>query len=125
MASAEVRFPLLGVPQLGLISFPYLPTELVFFGDAGFAWGEAPYFGISGPTVDQTAELECDVQVVCYGQSFSDQKPVFSAGVSARVNLLGAIIIEPYYAFPFSRWGDGGDLAPGRGILGFNIAPGW
>ena len=35
LASAEVRLPLLGVPQLGLLSFPYLPTELVFFADAG------------------------------------------------------------------------------------------
>ncbi|WP_420456629.1 peptidase S9 [Rubrivirga sp.] len=124
VASVEARLPLLGVPQLGLISFPYLPTELVFFGDAGFAWGEAPYFGISGPPVDGE-DLVCDVEVVCYGSAFGDQKPIFSAGVSARVNLLGAIIVEPYYALPFSRWEIDGDVTPGRGVFGFNISPGW
>ena len=124
VASAEVRLPLLGVSQLGLLNFPYLPTELVFFGDAGFSWGEAPYFGISGVPVEGSPR-ECDVDVVCYGRAFGDQKPIFSAGVSTRINLLGAIIVEPYYAFPFSRWGDDGDLDPGQGIFGFNIAPGW
>ncbi len=124
MASAEIRLPLLGVPQLGLVSFPYLPTELVLFGDAGFAWGEAPYFGISGPPVDGE-DLVCDVEVACYGSAFGDQKPILSAGVSARINLLGAIIIEPYYALPFSRWEIEGDVTPGRGVFGFNISPGW
>ena len=128
--SAEVRMPLLGVPQLGLVSFPYLPTELVLFADAGFAWGVTPYFGIGrAPSEEELAALEaeglgiCDV-TRCYGSAFEDQKPVLSAGVSARVNLLGALIIEPYYAFPFSRWDDG-ELARGRGVFGFNIAPGW
>ncbi len=124
VASVEARLPLFGVSQLGLINFPYLPTELVFFGDAGFAWGEAPYFGISGAPVG-AENLICDVEVTCYGSTFSEQKPIFSAGVSARVNLLGAIIIEPYYALPFSRWEVEGDVTPGRGVFGFNISPGW
>ena len=119
MASVEARLPLLGVPQLGLVSFPYLPTELVFFADAGFAWGESVYL--------RRAVLNPDGSVgdLTYGRSFEDQEPVFSAGVSARINLLGALIIEPYYAFPFSRWGADGDLPEGRGVFGFNIAPGW
>jgi len=29
--------------------------------------------------------------------------PVFSAGLAVRLNLFGAIILEPYYAFPFPR----------------------
>ncbi|MEM0962304.1 MAG: BamA/TamA family outer membrane protein [Bacteroidota bacterium] len=116
VASVEARIPLLGVPQLGLIPFPYLPTELVFFGDAGFAWGESPYF--RGLSADGPVEFT-------YGRAFGDQEPIFSAGVSARINLLGALIIEPYYALPFSRWDDDGDLSPGRGVFGFNLAPGW
>ena len=131
VASAEVRLPLLGVPQLGLLSFPYLPTELVLFADAGFAWGRSPFFGIGRvPTDEQLQELEdagldlCDV-TRCYGADFSDQRPVFSTGVSARVNLLGALIVEPYYAFPISRWASDGDLETGRGVFGVNITPGW
>ena len=124
LASAEVRLPLLGVPQLGLLSFPYLPTELVFFADAGLAWGRSPFFGIGNvPTDEELAGRDvCEIQR-CYGTTFSEQKPVFSAGVSARVNLLGAIILEPYYALPFSRWGE--DLERGRGVFGVNITPGW
>jgi len=44
--------------------------------------------------------------------------PVFSAGVSARFNILGYLVLEAYYAYPFQRPGKGGHL-------GFNIAPGW
>ncbi len=128
IASAEIRLPLLGVPQLGLISFPYLPTELAFFADAGLAWGKAPYFGIGRtPSEEALGGAEaCDIDGIrCYGADFGDQKVVVSAGVSARINVLGAIVIEPYYAFPFSRWGEGGDLPTGKGVFGFNIAPGW
>ena len=116
VASIEARLPLLGVPQLGLISFPYLPTELVFFADAGLAWGETPYFR----GLNQGGEV-----LFTYGRELADQEPVLSAGVSARINLLGAIILEPYYAFPFSRWADDGDLNSGQGVFGFNISPGW
>ena len=128
LASAEVRLPLLGVPQLGLISFPYLPTELVLFADAGMAWGRTPFFGIGGlPSGEELGGVD-DVCAVaqCYGSAFADQKPVISAGVSARVNLLGAIILEPFYALPFSRWeSENGDLPRGRGVFGLNISPGW
>ena len=40
------------------------------------------------------------------------------SGVSARMNILGALILEAYYAQPWQR--------PGRGWhWGFNLAPGW
>ena len=48
----ELRMPLLGVPQLGLLTFPFLPTELVLFADAGMAWGTYAYvdgLGRGGP----------------------------------------------------------------------------
>ena len=135
VASAEIRLPLLGVPQLGLLSFPFLPTELVLFADAGLSWGRTPYFGFGSlPSEEELATLPdpSDVcspanlgSVTCYGNDFSTSNAVYSAGISARINLLGALIIEPYYALPFSRWGDGGDLARGRGVFGFNLSPGW
>jgi hypothetical protein len=43
---------------------------------------------------------------------------VFSAGVSARVNILGFMVFETYYAYPFQRPDKGGHF-------GFQIAPGW
>ncbi|MEO0558132.1 MAG: peptidase S9 [Bacteroidota bacterium] len=109
VGSVEVRIPLLGTPQFGLVSFPYLPTELTFFGDAGVTWGLA------------TRDLQGEPTTT----SISDAQPIFSAGVSTRVNLLGALVLEPYYALPFSRYGEDGDLANGRGVFGLNLTPGW
>ena len=118
IATAELRIPILGVPQLGLISFPYLPTELVFFADAGMAWGTYP---LSSSFTGEQSSL---------GRPFKDQKPVFSAGVSGRISILGALVVEPYYAFPLSRYGqtyDGGvpGLSSGKGVFGVNLIPGW
>ncbi len=97
--SAELRIPLLGVPEYGLINFPYLPLTLSPFIDAGQAWsrGERPSF-----STDQA----------------KFRIPVVSAGLSARVNLLGYAIIEAYWARPFQR--------PGKGwVYGLQLAPGW
>lgn len=108
VANAELRLPLLGVPQLGLLSFPYLPTELVLFADAGLAWGETQrlfLFDESGQRI---------------GQPLDPDNIIVSAGVGARINVLGALVIEPYYAFPLSR------EAGGRGgVFGLNFTPGW
>jgi hypothetical protein len=45
--------------------------------------------------------------------------PVFSAGVSLRINLFGAMILEPYYAIPFQQ------TRSKFGTFGLNFAPGW
>ncbi|CAN5817190.1 basic secretory protein-like protein [soil metagenome] len=100
VANFEIRIPLLGVPELGLINFPMLPLEVAPFFDAGVAWaaGDSPSF-----------EFARDV---------TTRVPVFSTGVSARMNLLGYIVLEAYYAYPFQR--------PDKGAhWGFQIAPGW
>lgn len=118
LATAEMRLPLLGVSQLGLLTFPFLPTELVVFADGGIAWGP----------VDQRTSIDLETgetTTVPVGRTLGEQKPVFSAGVSARVNVLGALIVEPYVAFPFSRYDDVAGLSRGRAIFGFNLTPGW
>ena len=98
--NAEVRVPLFGTERFGLINFPYLPTELVAFADGGVAWDSL-----------RPAEFRFD-------RTTTDRVPVFSAGFSARTNILGFLILESYYAFPFQR--------PDKGWhWGFSIAPGW
>ena len=101
LASLELRVPLLGTSQLGLFNFPYLPTELALFGDGGVAW-----------TSDDAPDLTLS------GNILENRVPVFSAGLAARFNLLGYIIVETYYAYPFQRPGNGGHL-------GFVLRPGW
>ncbi|MEZ4422739.1 MAG: peptidase S9, partial [Gemmatimonadota bacterium] len=100
VVNAEIRVPFLGTEQFGLLNFPYLPTELVAFADGGVAWdGQHP------------ADLRWD-------PTTSDRVPVFSAGFSARTNILGFLVLESYYAYPFQR--------PDKGWhWGFSVAPGW
>jgi Tol biopolymer transport system component len=96
----EARVPLFGVDRYGLINFPFVPTELSLFFDGGIAWSS-----------DRSPTLNI-------AQFSEEQIPVFSTGISARLNLLGALIMEVYYVYPFQR--------PERGAhFGFQISPGW
>jgi hypothetical protein len=101
VANLELRLPLIGTEELGLINFPFIPTEISPFIDAGVAWN---------------SELSPDIRFA--RESDALNIPVVSAGVSARFNILGYLVLEAYYAYPFQR--------PDRGWhFGFNIAPGW
>ncbi|MGQ0816196.1 MAG: peptidase S9, partial [Gemmatimonadota bacterium] len=114
IANFEVRIPLFGVPGLGLINMPFLPTEIAPFVDAGLAWwGSGAAF-----TGEDGAPERPDRPRLAFDRNATDRVPVFSTGVSARMNILGYIILEAYYAYPFQR--------PEKGAhFGFNIAPGW
>lgn len=107
----ELRVPFLGTERFGLVSFPYLPTELVAFADAGMAWscGGGRFCGGSGLGDDPVLRLD---------RNTFQRVPVVSTGLSARFNLAGVLILEVYYAYPFHR--------PHKGWHGgFQIAPGW
>lgn len=113
VANFEMRVPLFGVEQYGLINFPFLPTELTAFVDAGLAWyDQEPVnarFGVSD--LDNSPTLK-------WSTSSLERIPVVSAGFSARTNVLGFLILETYFAYPFQR--------PDKGWhWGFNLAPGW
>jgi hypothetical protein len=100
VANLELRIPLFGVPEFGLINFPMLPVEIAPFFDAGVAWA-----------ADDGPDLK-------FERFTDDRVPVFSAGVAARFNVLGYLIFEAYYAYPFQR--------PMKGAhFGFQLAPGW
>ena len=98
--NAEFRIPLFGVPQFGLINFPYLPTEVSPFFDAGLAWSK------SNPPV------------FTLNPNYVGQAPVFSAGLSVRVNILGYLIGEFFAAHPFQTPGT-------KTVYGFQLLPGW
>jgi hypothetical protein len=100
VGNVELRVPLLGVSELGLLNFPFLPTEIAPFFDIGYAWGDVY------PDEDPRSLEELS------------RKAVYSAGVSARINLLGYLIFETYWAYPFQRPEKGGHF-------GFQIMPGW
>jgi hypothetical protein len=99
VANAELRIPVFGPRELALIPF-FLPIEVAPFVDAGVAWtrDEAPSFSLTSTGTGRT--------------------PVVSAGVSTRVNLFGAIVLDVFYAYPFQRQQKGGHF-------GFQLQPGW
>ena len=100
VASLELRVPFIGTERFGLIDGGgFLPIDLAVFGDAGAAW-----------TGDEGVEWKFDRDSV-------ERVPVFSAGASARVNMLGSAVFELYYAYPFQR-----DIG---WEFGFQLAPGW
>jgi Omp85 superfamily domain len=124
----EVRLPFTGPKKLAQIQSKFLFSDLNLFFDAGLAWTENTKVAFKSQPTYQTVPLT-DVQGnpildqsgnQIFTQFTNERVPAMSVGVSLRVNLFGALIIEPYYAIPFQRK----DLA-GRGIFGLNFAPGW
>jgi hypothetical protein len=103
--SVEMRIPVLGPAGLGIIPTNFLPIDIVPFADAGIAWAGNDRAELRFVTGDDL-------------RSNASRIPVVSAGVSARINLLGFAVIEAYYARPFQR--------PDRNwVMGFQFAPGW
>lgn len=103
VANFEVRMPFFGIREFGLINMPYLPTDLALFVDIGATWGDHNY--LDGQLSDQRAT--------------GLDRVIVSTGIAARVNILGAIILEPYYAIGFNRFDDR------LGVFGLNFMPGW
>jgi hypothetical protein len=100
VANVEMRVPLLGFEQYGLLNFPYIPTEIIAFADGGVAWDR-----------EHPATFE-------FSRSGTARVPVFSAGFGARFNVLGLLILEAYRAYPFQR--------PDKGPhWGFVLSQGW
>jgi hypothetical protein len=99
-ASVEFRVPLLGPDRISLIPFQYLPTEVSLFADGGVAWT-----GNDLPTLE-------------FSTDSAERVPVFSTGIAARFNVLGALILETYWAYPFQRKNPSGQW-------GLRFTPGW
>ncbi|MCY3943019.1 MAG: BamA/TamA family outer membrane protein [Gemmatimonadetes bacterium] len=100
VVNAEIRLPLTGIENFGLVNFPYLPLELTAFADAGVAWDRN------------------DAPQLRFDRDTRDRVPVISTGFSLRANLLGMLVMEWYYAYPWHR--------PRAGwVSGFHFAPGW
>lgn len=97
--SVELRAPLLGTREFGLIDAPFVPTEIFAFGDVGAAWSDSQ---------DVTWE---------WATRTNERVPVASVGIGLRI-LLSYIPIEVYAAKPFQRPDE--EL-----VYGFNIIPGW
>jgi hypothetical protein len=116
VANFEIRLPFTGPEKLSVIPSKFLFSELNLFFDAGLAWDKGntidlgrktpPIIGTSGP--NQNPIYDSSVKV-----------PALSAGISARVNVFGYLVLEPYLAFPFNR------TNIQKPVFGLAFAPGW
>jgi hypothetical protein len=98
ITNLELRIPFTGPKQIALINSKFLLTDLNFFLDGGIAFNSLSEFNQNEPVNYQPT-------------------PLFSAGASIRVNLFGALVVEPYYAVPLQK--------ETKGVFGVNIIPGW
>jgi len=100
ISNLEIRLPFTGPKGFAVIGSKFLFTELNLFFDGGMAWNNFDEFKLFNEGVIGTGP-----------------EPIFSAGISARINLFGAMIIEPFYAWPIQE--------KTRGQFGVNLTPGW
>ncbi|MBS0012235.1 MAG: PD40 domain-containing protein [Bacteroidales bacterium] len=102
VGNIELRVPLTGPERIAPIKSKYFLTDINLFFDAGLAWNS-----------------DSDVSFDWSPETFDERIPIYSAGISARINLLGAIVFEPYLAVPFQNGGFDNIS------FGFNLFPGW
>ncbi|MCB0663308.1 MAG: hypothetical protein KDC24_11245, partial [Saprospiraceae bacterium] len=107
----EVRLPLSGPEKLSVVKSNFLLTELALFLDGGIAWSD--YAQFNGPITDIFIENGEAVEKEVYPAA----RPMLSTGVSLRVNLFGAMVLEPYLARPLQK--------ETQWVFGMNIVPGW
>jgi len=118
--NAEIRIPVFGTSGFGLINFPYLPLEVSPFFDAGIAWTSDQAPDLRYTTLASGTPANCANQTTPRGRYIpcAERIPVFSTGVSFRMNLMGYLILETYVAHPFQR--------PTKNwVVGVQLAPGW
>ncbi len=102
VTNLEWRIPFTGPKEIAWISSGLLFSELALFIDGGISWNKHSY-PVAKLTTNNNAQ----------------RIPVFSGGLAYRINLFGAMILEPYYAFPFHQ------NQIKKGEFGINIFAGW
>jgi len=104
VANVEFRLPFTGPERLAIIGSKFLLTDINLFFDSGLAWN-------SGNKLNLDMKSRGIEDVV--------RSPILSTGISVRLNVLGYLVIEPYYAFPLQNGGFK------NGQFGLNFIPGW
>ena len=105
MGNFEIRLPFTGIERLALIKSRYFLSDLALFADIGVAFDEFSHFK-DGEPININGITE-------------NIKPKIakSVGISLRVNLFGALIIEPYLAYPIEE--------KSKFVFGLNFMPGF
>ncbi len=102
VANVEFRIPLSGLKRMAKIKSNFVFADLVFFCDAGIAWTKE-----TTPKPKLTRNYK------------NERIPVISFGASVRINVMGYMVIGPYYAFPLQF----GQFK--KPVYGLTFWPGW
>ena len=122
MFNAEIRMPFTGPKSLALISSKFILSDLALFFDSGMVFDEFSHLSDGEELFvvqrDDNGGISTDAQGnPIYSNQLVKPELAMSVGASIRVNLFGALILEPYLAWP---------LQPNTSAqFGFNIVPGW
>ena len=105
LGNFEIRLPFTGIERLALIKSKYFYSDLALFADVGVAFDKFSHFK-DGEPININGIVE-------------NIKPKIakSVGLSLRVNLFGALIIEPYLAYPLEQ--------ESKFVFGLNFMPGF
>jgi len=103
IANAEFRIPFTGPKKASLIKSELFMTDICLFADGGLALSK-------GTSIAKD----------WFKPGLNERVPVFSYGISFRINLFGYLILEPYYAVPVRK-----DTGITDGSFGLNFTPGW
>jgi hypothetical protein len=120
MTNFEIRLPFTGPKRLSAITSNYFISDLSLFFDVGAAWDS------KNVVRDQTENIFQGIwgqQVTTGGTAKFD--PVMSTGIGLRINALGYLIVEPFYALPIYKSKNSDKLQLQRGTFGLNLTPGW
>lgn len=110
LGNFELRFPFSGMRRMSAITSRFLYSDIALFFDAGVAFDEYSHLN-SGELI--ITGYDNGLPVTEY------LKPalVMSTGLAVRINLMGALIVEPYVAWPLQK--------ESRFVFGFNLMPGF
>lgn len=112
----ELRLPFTGPEKLAQVKSKFFFSDLNLFYDAGLAWsaGDKVTFSSNPQYIKTVVNPNTGLN-----QDIYSHVPATSLGISLRVNVFGAFILEPYYAIPFQRT----DVS--KPVFGLNFTPGW
>ena len=125
-----MRLPFTGPERLSQLKSKFLFTELNLFFDAGLAWNagdqikfqSGPDFLGYFPELDSNGNPILDSKgnkILQPEYNIHQRVPALSAGISLRINMFGAFVLEPYLAYPFNRT----DI--NKPVFGLGFTPGW
>jgi len=106
----ELRFPFSGMRRLSVVTSKFVFSDIALFFDAGVAFDEYSHLRYGELVV---TGYQNGVAVTEY------LKPalVMSTGLAVRLNLMSALVVEPYVAWPLQK--------DSKFVFGFNLIPGF